>query len=91
MSVLLQSNSDQQQSRTGGKHFDKRFNKHEEYETVELGLRSFGALKLLANKLPRKDSVLAWRKSEIQDSKIRICTIEKRERDVNSPATLNES
>lgn len=51
-------------------------NKHEENETVELGLKSSGVPKLLANKLPRKGSMLAWRKSEtyvIQDSKIYIC------------------
>ena len=34
------------------------------FETVELGLKSSGVLKLLANKLPRKGSMLAWRKSE---------------------------
>ena len=76
MSVLLRSNSDMQQIQTGGKHFDKRFNKHEENETVELGLKNSGVLKLLANKLPTKGSMLAWRKSEtycVQDSKIYIC------------------
>ena len=46
VTVHLQSNSDQQQSPTGGKHFDKRLNKHQENETVELGPKNSGVLKL---------------------------------------------
>ena len=56
-------------------------------ETFELGPKSSG----VQNKLPRKGFVLAWRQTVIQNSKIYICTNEKRERGINSPATLKES
>jgi hypothetical protein len=61
--VFSKSNSDQQQIQRGGKHFDKRFNKHEENKRVEIGPKNSGVPKLLTNKLLERGSVLAWRKA----------------------------